>query len=228
MRLRRQPRPSRRRGRRGPGQRRRLPGGLPGRGHHPAREAGGRGRDEPRRLPADPRADPLQARDGGRLPRPGGGQQHRHPAAHRPLPALRPRDGGGVRPAAHRLRRPAHPRRDLPPPARGVRRRGRGRQRRLHRPAGAPGGEGRHRRRGNPLRLQRLRRAAPGAGELHPLHDLRRGRLRAALRHRHRRAPERRLLPLGAPRGAGGHGGQLPAAGARWSAAGRPTCASWR
>ena len=36
VRLRRQPRPPRRRGRRGPGQRRRLPGGLPGGGHHPA------------------------------------------------------------------------------------------------------------------------------------------------------------------------------------------------
>ena len=63
-RLRREPRPPRRRRRRRAGVDRRVPRGVPGGRDHPAGQARRGGRARRRRVRADPRADPLQARDG--------------------------------------------------------------------------------------------------------------------------------------------------------------------
>ena len=69
--------PPRGRRRRRPGERGRLPGNLPGRSHHSAGEDSAGGEDRGRHLPAGARPDPLQARNGGRLPGAVRGQQHR-------------------------------------------------------------------------------------------------------------------------------------------------------
>ena len=62
---------------------RRLPRGVPGGRDHPAGQGRRGGTDRRRRLRADPRADPLQARDRRRLPRPDRREQHRRAAARR-------------------------------------------------------------------------------------------------------------------------------------------------
>ena len=69
-----------------PGVDRRVPRGLPGGRDHPAGEGRRGRRDRRRRLPADPRADPLEARDGRRLPRPDRREHDRRRAACRRSP----------------------------------------------------------------------------------------------------------------------------------------------
>ena len=69
-RLRREPRAPRRRRRRRARVDRGVQGGLPGGRDHPAGQARRGRRDRQGRLQADPGPDPLEARDGGRLPRP--------------------------------------------------------------------------------------------------------------------------------------------------------------
>ena len=97
------------------------------------------GADRRRRLPARPGADPLEARDGGRLPRADRGERHRRAAR----PGARRRGTGATTivatmARAARVHRAAHARRARRAAARRLRGRGRRRQRRLHRRAGAP------------------------------------------------------------------------------------------
>ena len=199
-RLRRQPRPPRRRRRRRARLDRRLPRGVPGGRDHPARQ-GGRGRpDRRRRLRADPGADPLQARDGGRLPRPDRGERDGSAAARgarRAATATRrswPRwrscsttPSGARGPSSPRCRTASTSRRarstpTATPTSRCASARGsRSARRRLVRPRGQ-------------------RPAAARAGQLHLRADLLGVRLRAQVPDRPRPAGQRRLLPARAPR----------------------------
>ena len=135
-RLRREPRAPRRRRRRRARVDRRLPGGVSGGRDHPARQGRLGRQDRRRRLPPHPRPDPVEARDGRRLPRPDRGQCDRgeedHGALQPPRARDAPRDDGG----AARLHGAACAGGDRAARAGHVRGRGHGRQRRLHRPAG--------------------------------------------------------------------------------------------
>ena len=220
-RLRREPRAPRRRRRRRARVDRRVPRGLPGGRDHPARQARRGRRDRRRRLPADPRADPLEARDGRRLPRADRRERDRRPAGAGARGAARrrddPRDDGG----GARVHRAPHARRDRRAAARRLRGRGLGRQRRLHRRARAPAGAHRDRARRRQLRHDGLRPAAPRAGELDVRDDVLGLRVRAQVPDRPRPAGQRRLLPRRLGARAGRHGHELHVARARSSAAGR-------
>ena len=99
-RLRREPRPPRRRRRRRARVDRRVPRGVPGGRDHPAGQARRGRRDRAGRLRPDPGADPLEARDGGRLPRPDRRERDRRAprdGARRPSRTRDdPRDDGGA------------------------------------------------------------------------------------------------------------------------------------
>ena len=115
---------------------RRVPRGLPGGRDHPAGEGRRGRRDRRRRLPADPRADPLEARDGRRLPRADRREHDGRAAAAGARRPARPRDDRRDDARAARLHRAPHPRRDRRAAARRLRGRGLGRHRRVHRRAG--------------------------------------------------------------------------------------------
>ena len=187
-RLRREPRAPRRRRRRRARLDRSVPRGIPGGRDHPARE-GGRGRaDRARRLRPDPRPDPLEARDRRRLPRPDRRQRDRRapaPGARRPA---RARDGRRHDARAPRLHRAAHARRARDPAAWRLRGGGHGRRGRVHGRAGAAEGADRDHRRRRRLRPDRLRPAAPRAGQLHLRADVLGLRLRGQVPDRPRPA----------------------------------------
>ena len=142
-RLRREPRAPRRRRRRCAGVDRRVPRGLPGGRDHPAGQGRRRRPDRPGRLQPDPGADPLEARDGRRPARAGGGQRDRRApraGARRPARARDDRRGDG---GAARLHGAPHAGRARVAPARRLRERGLRRHGRLHRRARAAAGAGR-------------------------------------------------------------------------------------
>ena len=208
-RLRREPRPSRRRRRRRAGVDRCVPRGVPGGRDHPAGE-GGRGRAYRRgRLQADPGADPLEARDGRRLPRPDRRERDGSAPAGGARRPPRPRDDRGGDGGAARLHRAAHARGDRGVAARRLRVGRLGRHGRLHRRARTPPGADRDHGRGRVVRPRRQRPAAACAGQLHLRADLLRLRLRAEVPDRPRSAGQRRLLPARAPRRAGGKRDEL-------------------
>ena len=91
---------------------------------------------------ADPGPDPLEARDGGRLPGPDRGERDGCAAARGTRRPARPRDDRGRDAGAARLHRAAHAGRDRGAAARRLRGRGLGRHRRLHGRAGAPAARG--------------------------------------------------------------------------------------
>ena len=165
--------------------------------------------DRGRRLPAHPRPDPVEARDGRRLPGAGRGQRDRreenHGAVQPPRTRDAPRDDGG----AARLHGAARAGGDRAARAGHVRGRGHGRQRRLHRPAGPPPGPDRDHARRPPLRHVGVGSAAAGAGQLDLCDDLLGVRLCAEVPDRPRPAGERRLLPALQPQRAGGNGDEL-------------------
>ena len=138
---------------------RRLPGGVSGGRDHPARQGRRRRQDRRRRLPPHPRPDPVEARDGGRLPGPGRGQCDRGEEDHGALQPPRTRDARRDDGGAARLHRAARAGGDRAARARHVRGRGHGGQRRLHRPAGSPAGPDRDhaRRRSTSTRRGRIR-----------------------------------------------------------------------
>ena len=202
-RLRREPRAPRRRRRRRAGLDRGVQGGLPGGRDHPAGQAGGRRRDREGRLHADSGPDPLEARDGGRLPRSDRRERHRratrHGAGRPPRARHDPRDDGG----AARVHGAAHPGRARRARARRLRGRGLRRHGRLHRRDRPPEGAGRARRAGRPLRHDRLRPATACPGQL-DLRDVVLGlRVRPQVPDRPGSARQRRLLPARQPARAG-------------------------
>ena len=186
-RLRRQPRPPRRRRRRRAGLDRRLPRGLPGGRDHPAGQAGRGRRDRRRRLPAvlaqirskhetagDFRAQVAANVTGmRRIAGSSSGTGARRSLADDARSCSTTPSGG-----PGRARRAA---------ARHLRGRGRPRQRRLHRRAGAAcASRVDDRRRRRPLRPDWLRPAAPRAGQLDLRADLLGLRLRAQVPDRSR------------------------------------------
>ena len=213
-RLRREPGAPRRRRRRRARVDRRVPGGLPGGRDRPAGQARRERRHREGRLPADPRPDPLQARDGRRLP---GADRREHDRRAPRDRARRPprtrddrRDDGG----AARLHRAADAGGARPAAARRLRGGGRRRQRRLHGRAGAPERARRDRGRRRALRHDRLGPAAARTRQLDLRDDVLGLRLRAQVPDRPRPAGQRRLLPA-RPRGRpAGHGHELHLAGA--------------
>ena len=220
-RLRREPRAPRRRRRRRARLDRGVQGGLPGGRDHPAGQAGRGRRDREGRLQARPRPDPLEARDGGRLSRPDGCERDRCAPRAGAGRAARPRHDPGDDGGAARVHRAAHPGRARRAPARRLRGRGLGRHRRVHGRDRPSEGARRDRRRGRPLRHDRLRPAAPRAGQL-DLRDVVLGlRVRAQVPDRSGPAGQRRLLPARQPARARGDGHELLAGPARSSAAGR-------
>ncbi len=139
-----------------PGVDRRLPRGVPGGRDHPARQARRGRQDRRRRLPARPRADPLEARDRRRLPRADRRERDRRaarPGARRRATASRRSVATMEELLDYTERRTRAELAALA--ARRLRGRGLGRQRRLHRRAGAPEGADRDRARRRPLRHRR-------------------------------------------------------------------------
>ena len=194
---------------------RRVPGGVPGRRDHPARPARLGRRDRRRRLPPRPRADPLEARDGGRLPR-----------ADR-----RERDGGAARAGAGRRARARDDPADDEELLEYTERRTRAELEAL--PHGVYESEGFVDNDGytdEPVRLQirielgpgrrlvrheRLGSAAARPGQLDVRADVLGVRVRAQVPDRPRPAGQRRLLPADPARRAPGDGDELHVARAR-------------
>ena len=209
-RLRRQPRPSRRRRRRRACVDRRLPGGVPGGRDHPAGEGRPGREDRGRRLPPDPRPDPVEARDGGRLPRPDRGQRDGRAADH-----------GAVR-AATAARRSSRRWTSCSSTRSGAcARRSRSSTPGTYAAEGTVDNDGYT---DQPVRLQvrieitpdgvhfdtiGIGSAAARAGQLDVRDDLLGLCLRAQVPDRPRPAGERRLLPAVQPQRAGGHGHEL-------------------
>ena len=188
---------------------RRLPGGVPGRRDHPARQGRRRRQDRGRRLPPHPRPDPVEARDGRRLPGADRGQrdggQKDHGAVQPPRPRDPRRDDGG----AARLHRAAGAGGDRAARAGNVRGRRCGGQRRLHRPAGPAPGSNRDRARRPPLRHVGVGPTAAGSGQLDLRNDLLGVCLCVEVPDRSRPARERRLLPALQPERSRGNGDEL-------------------
>ena len=182
------------------------------------------GVDRQGRLQADPGPDPLEARDGRRLPRPDRGERDRRPPRDGARRAARarddPRDDGGaarVHRAAHagRARRAAarastRPR--APSTTTATRTSPCGLQARVEIGAGR-----------RPLRPDRLRPAAARARQLDLRDVVLRLRLRAQVPGRPGPAGQRRLLPAGQPARAGRDGHRTAPGRRRSSAAGRRT-----
>ena len=138
---------------------------------------------------ADPGADPLQARDGRRLPRADRRERDRAPAgSRRSSPGTGAATIVAAMARAARLHRAAHPGRARGAAARRLRGRGLGRHRRLHRRAGAAPRAGRDHADRRLVRPRRQRPAAPGAGQLDLRPDLLRLRVRAQVPDRPRPA----------------------------------------
>ena len=147
------------------------------------------------RLRPDPRPDPLQARDGGRLPCTDRGEHDRRAAAAGPGRPARARDARAHDGRALGIHRTTYAICDRKSAARDLQRRGHRRRGRVHRRARAARGPDRDQRRRRRLRPRRLRSAAARACELHLRADVLCLRVRAEVPRRPRPAGERRLLP---------------------------------